>query len=187
YDGIRFGPSVGIDSDGKADENTASGLQDFYRKNRGRGFGAEVTRRILIGTFALSSGYYDAYYLRAQKVRAKVKAELDEIWSRFDIIICPTTPTPPFKIGAFTDDPVDMYRADIFALFQPMAGCPAISINGGWTEIDDDGKTPLKKSKAKDFMGKALTRLPIGLQITAAPFNESTLFRAARAFEREHS
>jgi aspartyl-tRNA(Asn)/glutamyl-tRNA(Gln) amidotransferase subunit A len=188
YDGIRYGPSVSIAHDGeKATSDSASGILDYYRKNRGQGFGPEVTRRILIGTFALSSGYYDAYYLRAQKVRTRVRTELDEIWKRFDVLICPTAPTPPFRLGACMQDPIDMYRADIFVLLQPMAGCPAMSVNGGWTELDDDGKTPLKKSKAKDCLGKPVSRLPIGLQITAPPFAESVLFRASRAFEREHT
>lgn len=187
YDGVRFGPSVDIVEEGKpADENTASGLLDYYRKNRGQGFGPEVIRRILIGTFALSSGYYEAYYLRAQKVRTRLKAQLDEIWKNVDIIISPTTPTPPFRLGSALGDPMDMYRADIFVLMQPLAGCPAISINGGWTDLDDDLSTPLARSREKDCHGKRVNRLPIGLQITAPPFMEGKLFRAARAFEREH-
>ncbi len=188
YDGVRYGPSVGISGDGRdTEENQATGLLDYYRKNRGSGFGDEVTRRVMIGTFALSSGYYDAYYLRAQKVRTRVRAELDELWKEVDVIISPTAPTPPFKLGACMDDPMDMYRADLLVLLQPIAGCPAISINGGWTDKDDDGKYSLKRRKAKNYLGKATTRLPIGLQITAPPFREATLFRAARAFEREHS
>ena len=187
FDGIRYGPSVGIASQGEtSDEGKATGLLDYYRKNRGRGFGEEVTRRIMIGTFALSSGYYEAYYLRAQKVRTRLRAELDELWREVDVIISPTTPSPPFKLGACMTDPLDMYRADMFVLPQPMAGCPAISLNGGWTESDDNGN-PLRKSKAKDCLGKATTRLPIGLQMTAPPFAESVLFRAARAFERENN
>jgi aspartyl-tRNA(Asn)/glutamyl-tRNA(Gln) amidotransferase subunit A len=188
FDGIRYGPSVDLPVSGKPpDERTASSLVDFYRKNRSRGFGPEVTRRILIGTFALSSGYYDAYYLRAQKVRTRVRAELDELWKDFDVIISPTAPTPAFKLGSKLDDPMDMYREDVFVLAQPMAGCPAISINGGYTTLADDGVTQLSKTREKDCFGKAVSRLPIGLQITAPPFGESRLFRAARAFEREHA
>jgi aspartyl-tRNA(Asn)/glutamyl-tRNA(Gln) amidotransferase subunit A len=187
FDGVRYGPSVGIVPEGKpVDDNRASSLLDFYRKNRSRGFGPEVTRRILIGTFALSSGYYDAYYLRAQKVRTRVRAELEEIWKNVDVIISPTAPTPPFKLGANMQDPMDMYRGDIFVLPQAMAGCPAISINGGWTQLADDGKTPLNKTGEKDCLGNRASKLPIGLQITAPPFGEAMLFRAARAFEREH-
>jgi aspartyl-tRNA(Asn)/glutamyl-tRNA(Gln) amidotransferase subunit A len=188
FDGVRFGPSVGIASHGKPpDEQTASGLLDYYRKNRGHGFGPEVTRRILLGTFALSSGYYDAYYVRAQKVRAKVKAEFDELWREYDVIISPTAPTPPFKLGAKVDDPMDMYKEDVFVLPQPMAGCPAISINGGWTTLSDDNLTPLSETREKDCTNHQVTKLPIGLQITAKPFGEATLLRAARAFEREHA
>lgn len=187
YDGIRYGPSVDIAEKGKpVDENTASDLLDFYRKNRSQGFGEEVIRRILIGTFALSSGYYEAYYLRAQKVRTRLRALLDEIWKDVDVIISPTAPTPPFKLGSALDDPMDMYKADRFVLMQPLAGCPAISINGGWTELDDDLSTPVSKSREKNCFGKRASRLPVGLQITAAPFNERALFKAARAFEREH-
>lgn len=187
FDGIRYGPSVRVASlDSDADENKASNLLDFYRKNRGRGFGPEVTRRILIGTFALSSGYYEAYYLRAQKVRSKLRAEMDELWNQVDVIISPAAPTPPFKIGANIENPMDMYLGDIFVIPQALAGCPAISINGGWTELDDDGVTRLSKTGCKDCMGKPVSRLPIGLQITAAPFMENILLRTARAFEREH-
>jgi len=187
YDGLRYGPSVNIAEKGKSvDEATAGGLLDYYRKNRGQGFGPEVTRRILIGTFALSSGYYDAYYLRAQKVRTKLRAELDELWKNVDVIISPTAPAPPFKLGSALDDPMDMYRADLFVLMQPMSGCPAISVNGGWTDLDDDGFSKLAACREKSCFGKIVSRLPIGLQITAPPFREADLLRAARAFEREH-
>lgn len=185
YDGIRFGPSVDIaNKDEFGDEDTADGLLDFYRKNRGRGFGEEVTRRILIGTFALSSGYYDEYYGRAHKVRTKVRMEIDALLDKVDLIISPTTPTPPFRLGECLGEPMDMYRADMLTLFQPIAGCPAITLNGGWVEKDETG-APLKKSRQKNYQDKPVTRLPVGLQITAAPFREETLFRAARAFERD--
>jgi len=181
YDGIRYGASVEF---GKKGKNVAKGLVDFYRKNRV--FGPEVTRRIVIGTFALSSGYYEAYYLRAQKVRWMVQEELEEIWKEVDIIISPTSPTPAFKLGEKLEDPLEMYRCDLFAVLQPMAGCPAISINGGWTELSEDGEVPLLETGEKDCWGNPVKRLPVGLQLTAAPFGESVLFRAARAFEREH-
>ena len=187
FDGIRFGPSVKLaPQDEYPDDGSALGLYDYYRKNRGRGFGDEVTRRILIGTFALSSGYYDAYYLRAQKVRTRVREEFDGLWKDVDVIISPTAPTPPFKLGSRTGDPLAMYREDQFVLPQAMAGCPAISINGGWTDTDDDNISKLKNSGAKNCFNKPADRLPIGLQITAAPFMESVLFRAARAFEKDH-
>ncbi|MCX6646449.1 MAG: amidase family protein, partial [bacterium] len=146
----------------------------------------EVIRRILIGTFVLSRGYYESYYLRAQKVRAKVRAELDQLWKDVDVIINPTTPTPPFKLGSAMNDPMDMYKADRFVLLQSMAGVPGISINGGWTDLDDDLTAKIEKSRQKNCFGKPATALPIGLHITAPPFAESRLFRAARAFEREH-
>ncbi|MFH1677057.1 MAG: Asp-tRNA(Asn)/Glu-tRNA(Gln) amidotransferase subunit GatA [bacterium] len=187
FDGIRFGPSVKLaPPDEYPDDGSALGLYDYYRKNRGRGFGDEVTRRILIGTFALSSGYYDAYYLRAQKVRTKVRDEFDQLRKEVDVIISPTAPTPPFKLGSRTDDPLAMYREDLFVLPQAMAGCPAISINGGWTDMDDDNVSELKNSGSKNFINKPADRLPIGLQITASPFAESILFRTARAFEKDH-
>ena len=188
YDGIRYGQTVDFAEPGKdIDENTARDLPDYYRKNRTHGFGTEVIRRILIGTFVLSRGYYESYYLRAQKVRARLRAELDELWKEVDIIINPTTPTPPFKIGWAMNDPMDMYQADRFVLLQSMAGAPGISINGGWTDLDDDHVTKLEKSREKNCFGKPATVLPIGLHITTPPFAEAVLFRAARAFEREHT
>ncbi len=187
FDGIQYGPSVDLKEEGKeVDENTAADLMDFYRKNRGQGFGPEVTRRIMLGTFALSSGYYDAYYQRAQKVRSRLRAEMDKLWTDVDVIISPTSPTPPFMLESATVDPYEMYQADRFVLMQAMAGCPAISVNGGWTEIDDDGVTKLVKSKRRNCFGKYTKRLPIGLQLTTAPFMEGNLLRAARTFEREH-
>ena len=186
FDGVRFGPSVAIAEHSKTkNPDAASGLLDYYRKNRSGGFGPEVTRRILIGTFALSSGYYDAYYLRAQKVRMKLRAEFDELWKDVDVIISPTTPTPAFKLGAKVGDPMEMYKSDVFVLPQSMAGCPAMSINGGFTSLADDG-TEISESGEKDCLGKKATKLPIGLQITASPFGEATMFRLARAFEREY-
>lgn len=188
YDGIRFGPSVDFgDVKKDIDENTAGDLLDYYRKNRNQGFGPEVIRRILLGTFALSAGYYESYYLRAQKVRTRLRAELNKLFKEVDVIINPTTPSPPFKLGWAMDDPMDMYEADRFVLLQSMAGIPGISVNGGWTDLDDDHSTILKKSREKDCFGKPVTNLPIGLHISAPPFAESLLFQAARAFEREHS
>jgi aspartyl-tRNA(Asn)/glutamyl-tRNA(Gln) amidotransferase subunit A len=141
----------------------------------------------LIGTFALSAGYYESHYLRAQKVRTRVCAELGKLWRDCDVIINPTSPTPPFKLGWALDDPMDMYKADRFVLLQSMAGVPGISINGGWTDLDDDNSTKLVKSREKNCFRKPVKMLPIGLHITAPAFAESKLFQAARAFEREHS
>jgi len=188
YDGIRYGKTVDLaETAGDVDDNTAGNLQDFYRKNRSQGFGPEVTRRILLGTFTLSAGYYEDFYVRAQKVRSKVKAELDAIFEGVDIIISPTTPTPPFRLGSALDDPMEMYKSDIFVLFQPLAGLPAITINGGWTDLDDDGVSKLLDSKRKDCYGNPVNHLPVGLQITTPAMMDSVLFRAARTFERDHS
>jgi aspartyl-tRNA(Asn)/glutamyl-tRNA(Gln) amidotransferase subunit A len=153
YDGIRYGPTVESDD-----------LARMFKANRARGFGPEVKRRIMIGTFALSSGYYDAYYLRAQKVRTRIRAEMDEAFKQVDIIISPSTPDLPFPIGSKVDDPLAMYASDVFQLPQPLAGTPALSVSGGFSK---EG-------------------LPIGLQIWGRAFDEATILRAGRAFEREH-
>lgn len=153
FDGIRYGPSDESDD-----------LINLYKTNRGEGFGPEVKRRIMIGTFALSSGYYDAYYLRAQKIRTRIRAELEDLFKTVDIIISPSAPEPPFKLGSKVDDPLAMYASDVFQLPQPLAGIPALSIQGGFSS---EG-------------------LPIGLQIWGRPFDEATILRAGRAFEREH-
>ena len=129
---------------------------------RGEGFGAEAKRRIILGTFALSSGYYDAYYLKAQKVRTLIKRDFDEAFKRFDCIITPTSPTAAFRIGEKTDDPLSMYLSDIFTISSNLAGIPAMSVPCGFT---NDG-------------------LPIGMQILAKPFAEETIFRAAYAYEQ---
>jgi aspartyl-tRNA(Asn)/glutamyl-tRNA(Gln) amidotransferase subunit A len=118
----------------------------------------------MIGTFALSSGYYEAYYLRAQKVRTRIKAELEDAFSDVDIIISPMTPDLPFPLGSKVDDPLKMYASDYFTLPQPLAGIPALSLPGGFSK---EG-------------------LPIGMQIWGRAFDEATVFKAARAFEREH-
>ena len=153
FDGIRYGPCGEFDD-----------LLKLYKTNRAHGFGPEVSRRIMIGTFALSSGYYDAYYLRAQKIRTRLRAEIDELFRDVDVIISPSSPVLPFELGAKVDDPLEMYASDYFQLPQALAGIPAISIQGGFSR---DG-------------------LPIGLQIWGRPFDEATIFQAGRAFEREH-
>ncbi len=150
YDGIRFGPRLG---DGDVLGN--------YLATRGRGFGAEVKRRIMLGTYALSAGYYDAYYLKAQKVRTLIKADFDALWSQgFDALVAPTSPTVAFPMGARMDDPVAMYLSDACTLPVNMAGLPGISVPAGLS----DG-------------------LPVGLQFIGAPWSEPTLLRLARAHE----
>jgi aspartyl-tRNA(Asn)/glutamyl-tRNA(Gln) amidotransferase subunit A len=153
YDGIRYGPTVESDD-----------LIELFTKNREIGFGPEVKRRIMIGTFALSTGYYDAYYLKAQKLRTLIRQEMEDAFKEVDVIISPSSPVLPFNIGERVDDPLQMYATDVFQLPQALAGTPAVSIPGGFSK---EG-------------------LPIGLQIWGKPLGESTILQAARAFEREH-
>jgi aspartyl-tRNA(Asn)/glutamyl-tRNA(Gln) amidotransferase subunit A len=140
----------------------AKDLVGMYIKTRSKGFGNEAKRRILLGTYCLSTGYYDAYYLKAQKVRTKIKEDFDDAFKSCDCIVTPTSPTPAFKIGEKTSDPLSMYLSDIFTISANLAGLPAISIPCGFSEGN----------------------LPIGLHILAKPFDEETIFRAAYAFEQ---
>ncbi|MEW6100842.1 MAG: Asp-tRNA(Asn)/Glu-tRNA(Gln) amidotransferase subunit GatA [Candidatus Omnitrophota bacterium] len=137
-------------------------LIDMYKKSRGEGFGQEAKRRIILGTFVLSHGYYDAYYLRALKVRTLIKEDFDKVFGEFDCVVTPTSPSPAFKIGEKIEDPLKMYLSDIYTISANLAGIPAISIPCGFT----------KKG------------LPVGLQILAKPFAEETLFRVANAYEQ---
>lgn len=151
FDGVRYG----VRSD------NADNLLDVYYKSRSEGFGAEVKRRIMLGTYALSSGYYDAYYLKAQKVRTLIKQDFDRVFAHYDVVIGPTAPTTAFKLGTQTDDPLTMYLNDILTIPVNLAGIPAISIPCG-------------------FSGG----LPVGLQIIGKPLDEPTILRAAHAFEQ---
>ena len=153
FDGIRYG----------ARSKRATALEDVYVDSRGEGFGDEVKRRIMLGTFALSSGYYDAYYARAQRVRAKMRHDFAQAFAKFDFLVTPTTPESAFEIGAKTDDPLSMYLNDIFTAPANLVGCPAIAVPSGF-----------------DSAG-----LPLSLQIMAPHFAEGAMFRAAAAFERE--
>jgi aspartyl-tRNA(Asn)/glutamyl-tRNA(Gln) amidotransferase subunit A len=150
FDGVRYGVRA------KNPEN----LLDLYRRSRSEGFGPEVKRRIMLGTYALSSGYYDAYYLKAQKVRTLIKRDFDQAFERFDLIIGPTAPTTAFRLGEQVGDPLTMYLNDILTIPVSLAGVPAISIPCGFA----DG-------------------LPVGLQMIGKPFDESTVLRAAHAYE----
>jgi aspartyl-tRNA(Asn)/glutamyl-tRNA(Gln) amidotransferase subunit A len=150
YDGVRYGYSAG-----------AQELLDNYLRTRGDGFGPEVKRRIMLGTYALSAGYYDAYYVKAQQVRTLIKAEFDEILSRVDALLAPTSPSVAFKIGAKTDDPLLMYLNDACTLPVNIAGLPGISLPCGLS----DG-------------------LPVGLQVIGRAFDEATVLRVADAYER---
>ena len=152
YDGVKYGFRS---QDGRD-------LLDMYKKTRSAGFGAEVKRRIMIGTYALSSGYYDAYYKKASQVRALIKRDFEEAFKQCDVILTPTSPTPAFKIGEKMDDPLQMYLSDIFTISTNLAGIPGISVPCGFTK---DG-------------------LPIGAQFLAGHFEEGKLIQAASAFER---
>jgi len=151
YDGIRYGLRV------PADNNI-----ELYNRTRDTGFGAEVKRRIMLGTFALSAGYYDAYYLKAQKVRTLIRRDFERAFETCDIIATPTAPTTAFKIGEKTADPLQMYLSDIFTISVNLAGLPGLSMPCGY---DSHG-------------------MPIGLQIVGAPFGEEAILRAADAYER---
>ena len=150
YDGVRYG----LREEGET-------LQEMYENTRGEGFGAEVTRRVLIGTYVLSAGYYDAYYLKAQKLRTLISRDFREAFDKVDVLLTPTAPSPAFAIGEKMDDPIAMYLNDVFTVPASLAGLPAASIPAG---LSGDG-------------------LPLGLQLIARPFDEETMFRAARAVE----
>ena len=153
YDGIRYGRRA----------QGPGSLVDLYQRTRAQGFGAEVKRRILLGTYALSAGYYDAYYLRAQKVRALVRRDFDRVFAAgVDAVASPTSPTPAFKLGEKIDDPLAMYLNDIYTVPANLAGLPGISLPCGFSKAG----------------------LPIGLQLIGRPFEEATLLRIARAAER---
>ncbi|HSZ75043.1 MAG TPA: amidase family protein, partial [Rhizomicrobium sp.] len=152
YDGVRYG-------------HRAKGVHDIvdlYEKSRAEGFGEEVRRRILIGTYVLSAGYYDAYYSRAQKVRTLIKRDFDQAFEKCDVLLTPATPGPAFGIGEQTADPISMYLNDVFTVTVNLAGLPGLAVPAG---LDMNG-------------------LPLGLQIIGKAFDEATVLRAGRAVER---
>jgi aspartyl-tRNA(Asn)/glutamyl-tRNA(Gln) amidotransferase subunit A len=150
FDGVRYGLRI--------DEPT---IREMYERTRGEGFGSEVKRRIMLGTYALSSGYYDAYYIKAQKVRTLIKQDFDAAFESVDVIVAPTSPTTAFRIGDRIDDPYQMYLADVFTIPANMAGIPGISIPCGFSND-----------------------LPVGLQFLGQAFDESTLLGVAHAYEQ---
>jgi len=152
YDGVKYGYRASEPAD----------LMDMYRRSRSEGFGPEVKRRIMLGTYALSSGYYDAYYKKAQQARTLIKRDFDEAFKAVDIIVTPTAPTPAFKIGEKTDDPLQMYLSDIYTISVNLAGIPGLSLPCGLTR----------------------ERLPVGMQILGKHFDEETVLRAAYAYEQ---
>jgi len=153
YDGVHYGYRA----------QDFSNMIDMYSTTRGEGFGAEVKRRIMLGTYALSAGYYDAYYLKALKVRRLIRGDFDDAFAAVDLIAGPVSPRPAFRLGELLDDPLAMYLSDIYTISANLAGIPGISIPAGFSNQG----------------------LPIGLQLMAPPFEEERLLRAARMFERE--
>ena len=152
YDGVRFGYRADKPHD----------ITDLYERSRGEGFGAEVQRRILIGTYVLSAGYYDAYYSRAQKLRTLIKRDFDAAFEKCDVLLTPSTPGPAFAVGAKTSDPLEMYLQDVFTVTVNLAGLPGISVPGGLSE----------------------SGLPLGLQLIGKAFDEATVLRAGLAIEQ---
>jgi aspartyl-tRNA(Asn)/glutamyl-tRNA(Gln) amidotransferase subunit A len=150
YDGVKYGLSV-----------ESPTLAETYARTRGQGFGPEVKRRIMLGTYALSSGYYDAYYVKAQKVRTLIKQDFDDAWTKVDAIVAPTSPTVAFELGARTTDPYQMYLADVFTIPANMAGIPGVAVPCGFS----DG-------------------LPVSLQVLGPAFGEATILRVADAYEK---
>lgn len=154
YDGVRYGLRA----------KDAKGLKELYALTRERGFGAEVKRRIMLGTYALSAGYYDAYYLRAQKVRTLIREDFTRAFQQVDALVAPISPVAPFKLGEKVNDPLSMYLTDVYTLPCNLAGVPGLSVPCGFTQAG----------------------LPVGLQVLGRAFDEALLLRIARAFEREH-
>lgn len=152
FDGVRY-----------TIRESANDLEQMYGRTRAAGFGDEVKRRIMLGTYALSSGYYDAYYLQASKVRRLIKQDFDNAFKEIDVILGPTTPTPAFRMGEHTQDPLEMYLADVYTVSANLAGIPAISLPCGFS---DDG-------------------LPIGMQFQAPPFSEDVLLRTAHQYQQQ--
>jgi aspartyl-tRNA(Asn)/glutamyl-tRNA(Gln) amidotransferase subunit A len=154
YDGIRY----------TSRSDRAENAIDVYAKSRGEGFGEEVKRRCILGAYGLSSGYYDAYYLRAQKTRTLIREDFTRVFEEVDVILTPTAPTPAFRFGEKSNDPISMYLSDIYTISTNLAGLPALSVPCGFT---DSG-------------------LPVGMQLIGRAFEESSLLSIAHAYDREH-
>jgi len=152
YDGVKYGARARETGD----------LLSMYKQTRRTGFGAEVKRRIMLGTYALSAGYYDAYYVKALRVRTLIRKDFEEAFQRCEVILTPTAPTPAFRLGEKTDDPLTMYLSDIFTISANLAGIPGIALPCGFTRAG----------------------LPIGLQLLGKPFDEATLLQVAYAYEQ---
>src|SRR5207237_1205181 len=152
YDGIKYSTSL---------REPGDSLWDVYERSRGKGFGREVKRRIILGAYALSSGYYDAYYLKAQKVRTLIKQDFDTVFEKYDAVVGPRSPTVAFPIGAKIQDPLAMYLNDLFTIPTSLAGLPGVSVPAGMAG-----------------------GLPVGLQIIGKALDEATVLRIAHAFEQ---
>ncbi|MDP3723614.1 MAG: Asp-tRNA(Asn)/Glu-tRNA(Gln) amidotransferase subunit GatA [Candidatus Omnitrophota bacterium] len=159
YDGVQYGFRAAVH---RPPSTVHSELMEMYLRTRTEGFGAEAKRRILLGTYVLSHGYYEAYYLKGMKVRTLIKRDFDEAFSRCDVLLMPTSPTPAFRLREKVDDPLQMYLSDIYTISANLAGIPAVSVPCG-------------------FSGEGL---PIGMQLLAAPFREDVLLRTAYAYEQ---
>jgi aspartyl-tRNA(Asn)/glutamyl-tRNA(Gln) amidotransferase subunit A len=153
YDGVKYGHRA----------EKFDGMIDMYCRTRAEGFGPEVKRRIMLGTYALSSGYYDAYYLKAAKVRTLITNDFKNAFQKCDAILCPTAPSPPFRIGEKMDDPIQMYLTDVFTIPVNMAGLPGLAIPGGFSR----------------------TGLPVGVQLIAPHFEEGRLIQLGAAYQKE--
>jgi aspartyl-tRNA(Asn)/glutamyl-tRNA(Gln) amidotransferase subunit A len=148
----------------------------MYSRTRDEGFGAEVKRRIVLGTYVLSAGYYDAFYLKALQVRTLLRRDYEQAFAQADVIVMPTSPIPPFKLGEKTDDPLQMYLADIFTVSVNLAGLPGISIPCGFVERSERSERPERPERSE--------RLPIGFQVIGRMFDEATMLRVADVYER---
>jgi aspartyl-tRNA(Asn)/glutamyl-tRNA(Gln) amidotransferase subunit A len=155
FDGVRYGHR----------SSSATDLMEHYMKSRAEGFGPEVKRRILLGTYMLSSGYYDAYYIRAQKARTLIQRDFTEAFAKVDVILSPTSPTPAHKLGELKDNPLAAYLEDVFTIPVNLAGLPGISVPCGDVLVDG-------------------VNLPVGLQIIGKPLGEATVLRVAHAYEK---
>jgi aspartyl-tRNA(Asn)/glutamyl-tRNA(Gln) amidotransferase subunit A len=160
FDGIRYGHSTTLTPSPSPSQERGATLTDVYKKSRGEGFGPEAKRRIMLGTYALSAGYFDAYYLKAQKVRTIIKNEMDTALKEVDVLLTPTSPHIAFKIGEQSDDPLAMYLEDIFVTGASLAGLPAISIPAGFSE-----------------------GMPVGIQLIGPRFGEEKMFQTANIFQ----
>jgi aspartyl-tRNA(Asn)/glutamyl-tRNA(Gln) amidotransferase subunit A len=169
YDGVRYGHRAkggraeGLHPNAQSPHVGGPGLREMYERTRDEGFGPEVKRRIMLGTYVLSAGYYDAYYLKAQQVRTLLRQDYERAFARVDLVATPTTPTPAFPLGEKTSDPLQMYLNDIFTVSANLTGLPAISIPCGFSR----------------------SRLPIGLQLTGRMFDEATVLRTADAYQQD--